>query len=93
MRRPCCRPRHIGAAVHDHVASAELGHQRRVAVEHLEVAVLRGQLDGCRRMLEEGALGSDEPDAELVCFVCHECSFQFQLPVWSSLASYMTKLN
>jgi hypothetical protein len=53
--------------VHDHVAGAQLGHQRRVAVEHLEVAVLRGQLDRNRRVIEERALGSDQPDAKLIC--------------------------
>ena len=65
------------AAVDDHVACAQLGHQRRVAVEHFEVAVLRGQLDRRGRVLEERALGSDEPDAELIGFVCHKYPFRF----------------
>ena len=57
--------------MHDHVAGAQLGHQRRVAVEHLHVARLRGQLDRRRRVIEEDALGRDQPDAELIGFVCH----------------------
>jgi hypothetical protein len=57
--------------MHDHVAGAQLGHQRRVPVEHLHVPVLRGQLDRRRRVIEERALGSDQPDAQLIGFVCH----------------------
>ena len=51
------------------VAGAQLGHQRRVAVEHFHVAGLRGQLDRGGGSLKESALGSDEPDAELIGFV------------------------
>ncbi len=77
MRRPCRRRLRCRAAVDDDVARAQLGHQRRVAVEHFEVAVLRGQLDRVGRALEERALGSDEPDAELICFVCHKSLLSF----------------
>ena len=66
------RLRRLGAAVHDHVARAQLGHQRRVPVEHFHVPVLRGQLDRRRRVLEERALGSDQPHAQLIGFVSHK---------------------
>ncbi len=59
-----------------HIARAQLSHQRRGPVEHLHVTRLCGQLDSRSRVLEEGALGSDQPDAELICVVCHKCPFR-----------------
>ena len=59
-----------------YVACAQLSHQRRGSVEHLHVTRLRGQLDGRGRVLEEGALGGDQPDAELICVVSHKKSLR-----------------
>ena len=80
----------IGAAVDDDVAGAKLGHRGRVSVEDFEVAVFRGQFDRRGRVLEERALGSDEPYADLVCLVCHEGSFQSPVNSgqWSANSKY-----
>ena len=62
------------AAVDAHVARAQFGEQRRVAVEHFHVAVLRGQFDGVGCLLEEDALGSDQADAKRIGFISHVSS-------------------
>ena len=59
-------------AVQGHVARAELGDQRRGAVEHLHVARLRRQLDRVGELLEEDAFRGDEADAELIWGFSHD---------------------
>jgi len=58
--------------MHDHVTGAQLGHQRRVPVEHLHVPVLCRQIHRRSRVIEEGALGSDQPHAQLIGFFWHK---------------------
>jgi hypothetical protein len=47
-----------------------------VSIEHFKIASRRRQLDRCGVSLKERALGSDEPDAELIRFVSHEKSLR-----------------
>ena len=57
--------------MHSDVARTQLSEQRRVAKQHFHVAGLAGQLHSRCAMLKERALGSNQPYAELICFVSH----------------------
>jgi hypothetical protein len=54
------------AAVQPHFARPKKGKQRGVSVKDLEVAGLRRHLHGIRRLIDEDAIGSDEPDLQMI---------------------------
>src|SRR5580698_1912287 len=61
------------SGMHAHIARAQLRHQRRMAVQHLEIPCLRRQLNRRCRLIEEGAFRRHQPHTELVCILCHKC--------------------
>lgn len=61
----------VAAGVQANLARAEFGDERCMAVEDLDVAGFGRNLDRVRRLIDEDAVGCDEPDLKCVG-VCHK---------------------
>jgi hypothetical protein len=58
------------AAVKAHFAGAKDGDERGMPVEDLKIAVTRRNLDRIRGLIDEDAIGGDEPDLQAIR-ICH----------------------